>query len=259
MENLAVFCFGSIFGSFLNVVVYRVPKGQSFVFPGSRCPHCRRPIAFYDNVPILSWLALRGRCRRCRKSISPRYPAVELALGCLAVALHLRWVEQPLWAAFTVLASGALVALALIDWDTFLIPDELSLGLLTAGPLVATVNPLLNMGAAHWYSPILLSLRGGIAGFVLCWAVAAAGERLFGKEAMGGGDIKLLAAVGAWGGGLGAFNCLMMGSLLGSAYGIALMMRGELKRSDPIPFGPFLSAGAIFNFFVLLPLGFPVV
>lgn len=259
MENVVVFLLGSILGSFLNVVVYRVPKGQSIVFPRSRCPHCRTTIAFYDNVPIIGWLILLGRCRRCRKPISPRYPAVELAVACLALALRVRWAAQPLWTGCAVLAAGALVAVALIDWDTFLIPDELSLGLLAAGPLVSTVNPLLNTAAGQWYAPVLLSLRGGIVGFILCWAVAAAGERLFGKEAMGGGDIKLLAAVGAWTGGLGAFNCLMIGSLLGSVYGISLMARGKLKRSDPIPFGPFLSAGAIFNLFIILPLGFPVV
>ncbi|MBI3554406.1 MAG: prepilin peptidase [Elusimicrobia bacterium] len=259
MDKALAFWLGSCLGSFLNVVILRLPKGRSIVSPPSRCPHCRAQIAWHDNIPILSWLLLRGRCRRCRKPISPRYPAVELVFACLSLALWLRWGAQPLWAGCAILASGVLVAVALIDWDTFLIPDELSLGLLAAAPLICSFNPIIAGSAPAWYSPYLVCLRGAAVGFALCWAVAAAGEKIFGKEAMGGGDIKLLAAIGAWSGGLGAFDCLMVGSLLGSAYGIAQMAGGKLKRSDPIPFGPFLAAGAVFNFFYVLPLGFPFV
>ena len=251
------FTLGSCLGSFLNVVAYRLPKGRSVVRPGSRCPRCRAEIAFYDNIPILGWVLLGGRCRRCRKAISPRYPAVELAVAVLSLAVWRRWSVEPAWAVCVAAACGALVAVALIDWDTFLIPDALSLGLLAAGVLASPLNPLLRSPAASWYAPVWWSLRGSVVGFAMCWGVAAVGERLFGKEAMGGGDIKLLAAVGAWSGGLGAFDCLMLGSFAGSIYGVGLMASGRLKRSDPIPFGPFLSAGAIFNFFVLVPLGFP--
>lgn len=250
------FFLGSCLGSFLNVVAYRLPKGRSLIRPGSSCPKCRAPIAFYDNIPVLGWLFLAGRCRRCRKPISPRYPCVELAAALLSLALWRRWSPEPVWAVCAIAAACVLIAVTLIDWDTFLIPDVLSLGLLAAGLLASPLNPILGRGGP-WYVAIGLSLRGAVVGFVMCWLVAEAGERIFGKEAMGGGDIKLLAAVGAWSGGLGAFDTLMLGSLLGSIYGIGLMSLGRLKRSDPIPFGPFLSAGAIFNFFVLLPLGFP--
>jgi leader peptidase (prepilin peptidase)/N-methyltransferase len=250
------FWLGACLGSFVNVLIHRLPNDESIVWPPSRCPRCRKGIAFYDNVPLLSWLLLAGRCRRCHGAISPRYPLVELAVACLALGLWRRWgAESPAWAALAAVAAGALVAVALIDWDTFLIPDELSLGLLVLGLCAAPLNPCF--GDVPAWKSFFYALRGGAAGFALCYATAWFGERLFGREAMGGGDIKLLAAVGAWSGALGAFNCLMLGSLVGSIYGVALLARGGAKRSDPIPFGPFLSAGAVFGLFVRLPPGFP--
>ena len=256
--TLLAFWLGACLGSFANVLIYRWPKNQSVVRPRSRCPRCQKAIAFYDNIPILSWLLLGGRCRRCRGRISARYPAVEFTLAALSALLWRWWsAVNPVWAAFSMLAAAALVAVTLIDWDTFLIPDELSLGLLALGLLIAPLNPFLSAEAAWkaWF----YAARGAAAGFALCYGVAAAGEALFGKEAMGGGDIKLLAAVGAWSGIIGAFDCLMVGSLLGSVYGLALMAKGKIKRSQPIPFGPFLSAGALLNLFYVLPLGFPFV
>ena len=257
-ELFLAFLLGSILGSFLNVVAFRLPREESLVLPGSRCPRCGGPIAFYDNIPILSWLLLQGRCRRCRGRISWRYPAVEFVTAFVSAALWLRWRQSPGWAAAAVLASGGLIAITLIDWDTFLIPDSLSLGLLAAGLLVSPINPIF-ASPGGWLHACGTSFRGGLVGFALCWAVAELGERIFKKEAMGGGDIKLLAAVGAWTGGLGAFDCLMVGSLLGSAYGLSQIIRGTLRRSDPIPFGPFLGAGAMLNLFYLLPLGFPFI
>lgn len=251
---LAAWLGGSL-GSFANVLIHRLPREQSVVRPRSRCPRCKAAIAAYDNIPVLSWLWLRGRCRRCAKPIPWRYPAVELVVALLGVALWRRWAEHPLWAFACIVAAALLVAVAAIDWETFLIPDELSLGLLALGLAIAPLNPILN--AQGPWRALLGSMVGGAIGFALCYAVAELGERIFKKEAMGGGDIKLLAAVGAWTGGVGAFDCLMIGSFLGSAYGLWVLARGRLKRADPIPFGPFLSAGALFNLFVLLPLGFP--
>ena len=252
------FCFGSVYGSFLNVVIHRLPREESLVHPRSRCPRCKTPIAWYDNVPILSWLILGGRCRRCRKAISARYPLVEAATGLLAAALQRRWADAPpAWLVASVLVCGALLAVALIDWDTFIIPDELSLGLVVSGLLAAPLNPYLS--GATWWEPILWSLFGAFCGFMMGWGMAAGGEFLFKKEALGGGDVKLLAGVGAWAGATGAFDCLMIGSLVGSIYGVRLLWAGKAKRSDPIPFGPFLAAGAVFNFFRLLPLGWPLI
>lgn len=256
--TLLAFWIGACLGSFANVLVHRLPREESIVWPPSRCPKCGKSIAWYDNIPVLGWIWLRGKCRRCRKPISPRYPAVELIVGVLAVGLWQRWgFVSPAWALLCLAAACALTAITLIDWDTFLIPDELSLGLLLLGLMAAPYNPL------YWGLPLwkawLLAARGAAIGFALCYAVAWAGEYIFGQEAMGGGDIKLLAAVGAWSGGIGAFDCLMLGSIVGSVYGVALMLRGKAGRRDPIPFGPFLSAGALFNLFIVLPLGFPFI
>ncbi len=176
----------------------------------------------------------------------------------MSAGLALRWAALPVWWVFaSAVACGALLAVALIDWDTFLIPDELSLGLLAAGLLVSPWNPYY--ADASWTLAVWWSGRGALAGFAMAWAVAAIGEAIFKKEALGGGDVKLLAGVGAWAGATGAFDCLMLGSLAGSVYGVRLVLAGKAKRSDPIPFGPFLAAGAVFNFFRLLPLGWPLV
>lgn len=260
LEALAAGVYGACWGSFLNVVVHRLPRELSLLRPGSRCPSCSTPIAWRDNVPVLSWLLLRGRCRACRKPVSPRYPLVEASVALLAAGLWLRWPGRPLWAGAAALAAGALLAVALIDWDTFLIPDELSLGLLVAGLLVSPANPYLDPGPwGEWWRAPWWSLRGALIGFGLGWGLAAAGELWLKKEAFGGGDVKLLAGIGAWTGGTGAYDALLLGSFLGAGYSVVLLARGSLRRSDPIPFGPFLAAAAAFNLFRLLPFGWPLV
>ena len=248
------FALGLVIGSFLNVCIHRMQRDESLVKPRSRCPRCKKPIAAYDNIPILSWVLLGGKCRHCAKSISPRYPAVELLTGLVFAGLCRRWEEAPLFAAAAAAASSALLVVAFIDWDTFLIPDVLSYGLSVAGVLASPLNPLLGDGALPRLGG---SVVGALAGFLICWGVAAFGGWVFQKEAMGGGDVKLLAGVGAWTGALGAFDCLVVASLLGSLYGGFLLLTRRLKRQDPIPFGPFLSAAAIVNFFYLVPFGFP--
>ncbi|MBI4425897.1 MAG: prepilin peptidase [Elusimicrobia bacterium] len=246
--------FGLVLGSFLNVCIHRLPNDESLVRPRSRCPRCQRPIAAYDNVPIVSFLLLRGRCRRCRAPISWRYPLVEALTGAVFAGLAARWPYDPAFVVAAWAAAAALIVVAFIDWDTFLIPDALSYGLTAAGLLASPLNPLLGDGSLERAGA---SVLGAAAGFGICWGVAALGEAVFKKEAMGGGDVKLLAGIGAWSGALGAFDCLVLASLFGSLYGGTLLLRARLKRQDPIPFGPFLSAAAIANFFYLLPFGFP--
>jgi len=287
--------FGLILGSFVNVLIHRLPLGLSIVQPGSRCPKCLSPIAWFDNIPVASFLLLRGRCRRCREPISRRYPLVELLVGALAAGLSLRW-GQGTWTAFALAAAAALVAIAFIDWDSTFIPDELSLGLIAAGLLAAPMNPILGYGRQIEFGRLIPAACGAAAGYLGCLLVALIGERLFGKEAMGGGDLKLLGGVGAWTGALGALDCIFIAAFLGSAYGLGRilkrsapryrgrleplleriarrygrprtaaraalwrlqLLRGRIHREPPIPFGPFLSAGALFNFFYLLPVGFP--
>jgi leader peptidase (prepilin peptidase)/N-methyltransferase len=257
MARLLVFWLGACLGSFINVVAYRWPREESVVSPGSRCPRCAKPIAPYDNIPILSWLLLRGRCRRCRKPIPVRYLLVEAVMACLSLAVWLRWEDSPGWVVPALLAVGDLLAIALIDWDTGFIPDLLSFALIGGGLLCAPCNPLL--GRSAWYWSVAYSALGATLGFLICWGTAEAGKRIFGKEAMGWGDVILLAGVGAWTGGVGAYDSLLVGSLLGSVYGVGRVLRGELRMADPVPFGPFLAAGAVFNLFILLPLGFPFV
>ncbi|MFA6004493.1 MAG: prepilin peptidase [Elusimicrobiota bacterium] len=255
MFEVMAFGIGACLGSFVNVLAYRMPRDESVASPGSHCPKCGRPIAFYDNIPILSWLWLRGRCRRCGQSISARYCLVEAFMAALSLALWLRWQTHPIWAAFTILAAMDLLAIALIDWDTGFIPDVLSFGLIGLGLAAAPFNPLL--GRAAWAGSLAASVLGAGIGFAICWGTAEAGKRIFKKEAMGWGDVILLAGVGAWSGAVGAFDSLMLGSLLGAVYGLGLVARGSLRMSDPVPFGPFLAAGAVFGFFWLMPLGFP--
>lgn len=255
MMYLSAVLYGLCLGSFLNVCIWRLPRGQSLLRPGSHCPHCRHPIAFYDNLPLLSWALLGGRCRYCRRPIPLRYPLVEASTALLCVLMVWRWQEAGAWAAVAALAAGALLAITLIDWETFLIPDFLSLGLLTLGLATAPLDPLL--GAEGVWGRWLESAAGALLGFLMTWLTAVVGERVFRKEALGGGDLKLLAAVGALSGPSGAFTTLMLGSCLGAAYGIAQMARGRLGRREPIPFGPFLSLGALAVLLDLLPRGFP--
>jgi len=257
MIRLLAFWLGAGLGSFINVVAYRLPRDESVVSPGSHCPICGRPIAFYDNIPILSWLLLRGRCRRCGKPVAARYLLVEFLMAFLSLAVWLRWESRPEWTVPAILAVGDLLALSLIDWETGFIPDALSFALIAGGLLCAPINPLL--ARASWYWSVGASALGAAWGFLICWGTAELGKRIFGKEAMGWGDVILLAGVGAWTGGTGAYDSLLVGSLLGSIYGVGRVARGELRMGDPVPFGPFLAAGAVFNFFCLLPLGFPFI
>lgn len=251
--HLVFLMAGLCIGSFLNVCILRMPNDESLVHPRSRCPRCKKRIEWYDNIPVFSFLHLRGRCRGCGRAISPRYPLVELLTAACFVTLYMRW--GPLFGALAAAAASALIVIAFIDWDTFLIPDVLSLGLVAAGLAVSPLNPIFSGGAMM---RVLQSALGAAAGFAICFGIAWLGEKVLKKEAMGGGDVKLLAGVGAWTGVLGAYDCLVIASFLGSIYGVGLILRSRIKRQDPIPFGPFLSAAAIFNFFYLLPFGWPL-
>lgn len=249
------FIFGLCIGSFSNVLIYRLPRALSPVTPRSFCPHCNASIAFYDNIPLISFLRLKGRCRRCKAPISIRYPLVEFLTGILYAGLLWRWQDLGIWALFLMAATSTLLVISFIDLDTFLIPDILSLGLLAAGLGISFFNPILSTKGG--ILKFAASAAGAALGFATCWLTALLGEWLFKKEALGGGDIKLVAGVGACTGWLGAFDCLLIGSFLGALYGVTLLCQGKIGKRDPIPFGPFLSLGGIFNFFHLLPFGFP--
>ena len=236
--------FGALIGSFLNVCIYRLPRGESIVWPGSHCPVCGTSIAWYDNVPVLSYLALLGRCRRCRAPISIRYPVVEGANAAGYVIIlntfGLNWTSV----LYCILFSALLVVTG-TDLTHKIIPNVVTvpgtiLGLLGA----ATVLPV---------GPVNALLGVAVGGGIL-WALAWASPYLFGKEGMGGGDIKLLAMVGAFLGWKPALLTIMIGSLVGSVIGISLIVFRLMKRYEYIPFGPFLLLCALVSMLFAQPL-----
>jgi leader peptidase (prepilin peptidase)/N-methyltransferase len=222
---------GAMIGSFLNVCILRWPKEQSVVRPRSRCPGCGQPIAWYDNVPVLSWLLLRGRCRHCRTGISIQYPLVELGNAAIWAFMVARFGLQPQAAAGAVFFS-ILLGIALADARTYIIPDEFTLGGLVIGLLFSL---------AGGYHGLVTALIGAATGFALLWTVGAVGTRLFKEEAMGGGDIKMMAMVGAFVGWQGVLLTVFLGALLGTLVFVPVSLLGRKRQ---VPFGVFLSLGA---------------
>jgi leader peptidase (prepilin peptidase)/N-methyltransferase len=230
LEPLTIFIFGLIIGSFCNVVIYRLPQGKSIITPGSRCRSCTAPIHPWDNIPVLSYLLLRGRCRACKEHISLRYPSVELVSGVLYVLLWFKLGFSIPFAAYAALTS-TLLTVALIDYDHKIIPNNITLPGIVIG-----------LGLSVWALPItpLVSLLGILIGGTLFYLIAVVS-----KGGMGGGDIKLIAMIGAFLGWQGALFTIFSGALLGSLVGVMLMLLGKKGRKDKVPFGPFLSCGAI--------------
>ncbi len=246
-QSLIVFVAGASVGSFLNVVVYRLPAGLSLLYPPSRCPKCLRSLKPYDNVPVLGWLWLRGRCRFCRTSIAARYPLVEAATGFLFVAVF--WLfNLPLpgigyWVFFS-----WLLVLALIDLDTLTLPNVLTQSGLVAGLGFQVVLGWAQLGTVTGIASHLMGgIVGAVAGIWLFDLIAIAGSFMFGQTAMGGGDAKLAAMLGAW---LGWKYMLLAGFLacvLGAFGGGGAIALGLLSRRQPMPFGPFLAMGAVLS------------
>ncbi len=244
-------------GSFLNVVIHRMPKvlerqwrdelaeinGQTpapatpynLVVPRSQCPACGHQISALENIPIVSYLALGGKCSACKAKISPRYPMVELLTGALSGYIAWRY-------GFTVLTAAALafawamIALAFIDLDTFYLPDDITLPLLWAGLLVNIAALIVDLQSA---------VIGAIAGYLALWVVFWAYKFATGKEGMGYGDFKLLAAIGAWLGWKMLPVVILLSSFVGAAVGISLILFARHGRSVPIPFGPYLVLGGL--------------
>jgi leader peptidase (prepilin peptidase)/N-methyltransferase len=233
--NIAIFLLGAIIGSFLNVCVYRIPAGQSIVSPPSRCPQCGASIRWYQNIPIVSYLVLRGRCAGCRARISPRYPLVEALTGLLFLLVWMVFGWQAATPLYWVFAA-ALVVITFIDLDHQIIPDVISLPGIIVGFLTALAIPWLS-----WTDSLLGILLGGGSLFL----VAEAYHRLTGQEGMGGGDVKLLAMIGAFLGWKAILPVIFLGSLAGSLVGVPLMIAKRSGGKLAIPFGPFLALGAI--------------
>ncbi len=242
LVGLVVLLLGACVGSFLNVVVYRLPRGESLVRPRSRCPGCGALIAARDNVPVLSWLVLRGRCRRCRMAISPRYPLVELATAAVFAGLYARQLETGLdlrllfdWA-----LASALIAVARIDAEHQIIPNEITYPGIPLGLVVAVLAP----------PPGLLDATLGLlipAGMM--WALAAFYEWWRGRLGLGMGDVKLVAMLGAFLGLQPALEIMVLGSLLGLGWAVFLMLFRGADRQTRIAFGPALAAAGLLELF----------
>jgi leader peptidase (prepilin peptidase)/N-methyltransferase len=230
LEPFMVFVFGLIIGSFCNVVIYRLPQGKSIIRPGSHCRSCASPIRPWDNIPVVSYLLLKGRCRDCKERFSPRYLVVELTSGVLYLLLWKKFGLTVPFAIYALFASGLLI-ITFIDLDHKIIPNIITLPGLTIG-----------LGLSVWGLPItpLASVLGLLVGGTLFYLIA-----VISKGGMGGGDIKLIAMIGAFLGWQGALFTIFSGALLGSLVGMMLMLLGKKGRKDKVPFGPFLSCGAI--------------
>ena len=280
LHPVALAVLGLVIGSFLNVVVHRLPlmmerdwwrdvagqladadswrrtfgaKGEppaahalaasgldkgldalpalGIAKPRSRCPSCGRAIAWHENLPLVGWLRLKGRCSGCGARISARYPFVELLTAVLFAALAWRWGAQPVVLAWCA-AAALLVVLAGIDWDTTLLPDSLTMPLLWGGLVVAALG---------WTIPLTTALWGAVAGYLSLWSVYWLFKLTTGKEGMGYGDFKLLAALGAWLGWQSIIPILVIASVIG----IAMKARGALREGRYVPFGPFLAGAGL--------------
>jgi len=252
---------GLLVGSFLNVVIHRLPKmmerewqqqcaelnGQiieaspsyNLIVPRSACPHCNHAISALENIPVISYLFLRGKCAGCAASISPRYPIVEAVSGLLSAyaAWHFGFGLASIAA---IILVWALIALTFIDFDTQLLPDSITLPLLWLGLL-------LNLNGA--FTSLPNALIGAVAGYLILWSVYWAFKLTTGKEGMGYGDFKLLAALGAWLGWTMLPLIILLSSLVGAVVGVALIIFAKHGRNIPIPFGPYLAGGGLIALF----------
>lgn len=261
-EAIILGVLGALVGSFLNVVIHRLPRmleqrwkeecaaladdaGNSppetrsdynLVVPRSACPHCGHQIRWYENIPLISYLVLKGRCSSCSAGISPRYPLVELATAALFAWCGWRWGlswTALAWAGF----SASLVALAGIDWDTTLLPDDITLPLVWAGLAMSALGVLeVELRDAVW---------GAIGGYMSLWLIYWAFKLLTGKEGMGYGDFKLFAGLGAWFGWTGLIPMILMASVIGAIVGIGIKLLGQLREGGYVPFGPFLALSGL--------------
>jgi leader peptidase (prepilin peptidase)/N-methyltransferase len=225
--------FGAVIGSFLNVCIHRLPKKKSLLWPGSQCPRCGTPISWYDNIPMLSYIWLRGRCRACNLPISWRYPVVECLNAAGYGLIVWRFGISAMALAYLALWS-ALIVVSIIDLDHMIIPDRITLPGIALGLVAGTV-----LLPRWWDSVVGLVVGGGLLYFI-AWI----SPYLFGKEGMGGGDIKLLAMIGAFLGWQSAVLTVFLGAAMGALVGIILIGIRVVTREAYLPFGPFLSLGA---------------
>ena len=231
--------FGALVGSFLNVCIFRLPKEESIIWPGSHCPHCKNAIKFYDNIPVVSYFLLRGRCRYCKGSISLQYPLVEGITALSSLVLFIKFGPS-LSYLFYFAFVAALIVITVIDLYHQIIPDAISLPGIGVGLLASLLIPQITL-----FNSLIGILLGGGSLFI----VATFYQWLFKREGMGGGDIKLLAMIGAFLGWKAVLLTILLSSLIGSVTGILMMVVKGKDFKYAIPFGPFLSLGAVISMF----------
>jgi leader peptidase (prepilin peptidase)/N-methyltransferase len=233
--DIFAFIFGAAIGSFLNVCIFRIPAEESIIKPSSRCPHCLQPIRYYDNIPIISFLLLRARCRDCSAKISWRYPLMEFITGLLALLLFLKFGISLNFLVFFIF-TAVLIVITFIDFDHQIIPDAISL----PGIPIFFLAAVFIVGV-----PWLEALIGLLVGGGVLLTIAFVYELITKREGMGGGDIKLLALIGGFLGWKSLIFVLLFSSLTGALIGIAAMIIKKQDTKYAVPFGPFLSAAAV--------------
>ena len=247
-SSLIVFVFGAMVGSFLNVCIVRIPKGESVVHPPSRCPKCKAVIRFYDNIPLISYVFLRGLCRSCGERISPRYFVVELLMAAIAAALFYQFgLGLAFFVGFVFVA--ALIVISFIDLDVRIVPDVISLPGIVVGFLFSVLGHYLISDPFELVPSPLSSIIGLLVGGGFLWALAWVYEAFTGVEGMGGGDIKLLAMIGTFLGWPSIPVTLFFSSLGGSVIGLSAMAIKGVGRKYALPFAPFLCLGALLYLF----------
>jgi leader peptidase (prepilin peptidase) / N-methyltransferase len=255
--DFVVFAFGAVAGSFLNVCIHRMPRDQSIVRPPSHCPHCNQPIRWFHNIPLVSYVMLRGRCRNCGARITPRYVLVE---SLTAVLFLMVWVRVGLWLApiYWVLVAGLIVA-TFIDFEHYIIPNEITYGGILVGLALSALYPplqpahfltrwllsLTHLNPPAWTTALLKSFLGVITGGLTLLMVAIFGEKIFKKEAMGMGDVKFLAAIGAFLGLEATLFALFVSSVAGGVTGLSLILARRKDWQSRIPYGPYIAFGAV--------------
>lgn len=244
MTGVIIFMFAAVIGSFLNVCIYRMPKKESLITPGSHCPKCRHPVRWYHNIPIASYILLGGKCAYCGEKISPRYIIVEAITVVMVLGLYAAFGTTTKFFSYSILTCALIVA-TFVDLAIYEIPDSVSIGGMIAGILMAVLFPSVfdvNSSFAGFVKAVLGIITGGGAIYLM----GLAGGAVFKKEAMGGGDVKLMAAIGSFIGWKLALLTFFIAPFFGAILGIIIKLK---EKKDIIPYGPFLSLGAIIAIF----------